>query len=385
MVINKLIYLDYAATTPVHEKVLQAMLPYFQRDFGNPSSIHAWGQEAEGAVEKSRLQISRFINANESEIIFTSCGTESDNLALKGASLAKRKMDGANKILISPVEHHAVSHTAQQLRDIFGFELEFISVDKNGMLDVDDLIKKIDSKTAIVSIIYGNNEIGTINPIKQIGQCCRERNVIFHTDAVQAAAHLPIDVVDENIDLLSIGAHKFYGPKGVGALYCRKNIPLIPLVTGGKQERGIRAGTHNVPYIVGMAEATQIMNREREKNAAKNIELRDLLIDGVMSNIKETKLTGHPTQRLSNHASFVFQGVDGNLLLILLDRAGYACSSGSACKTGNPESSEVLQAIGLSKDWSFGSLRVTLGVHTTRDEIESFIHILPSLVKQAKK
>jgi cysteine desulfurase len=385
MVDNKKIYFDYAATTPVHKDVLQAMLPYFQKDFGNPSSIHAWGQEAEGAVEKSRSQIAHYINANESEIIFTSCGTESDNLALKGVALAKRKSDGANKILISPVEHHAVSHTAQQLRDVYGFEMDCVSADKHGMVEVDDLLRKIDTKTAIVSIIYGNNEIGTINPIKQIGQCCRDHNVIFHTDAVQAAAHLAIDVVDENIDLLSIGAHKFYGPKGVGALYCRKNIPMIPLITGGKQERGMRAGTHNVPYIVGMAEATRIIERERINNATKNNELRNLLINGVLSNVKEAKLTGHLTKRLPNHASFVFQGVDGNLLLILLDRAGYACSSGSACKTGNPEPSEVLQAIGFSRDWALGALRVTLGLHSTREQIESFINILPNVVHQAKK
>lgn len=385
MVNNKKVYFDYAATTPVHDDVLRVMMPNFQEDFGNPSSIHAWGQKAEGAVEKSRSQIAHFLHAEESEIIFTSCGTESDNLALKGVAFAKRKSTGANKILISTVEHHAVFHTAQQLRDVFGFELEFISVDKNGLVDIDELARKIDTKTAIVSIIFGNNEIGTINPIKQIGQCCRDHNVVFHTDAVQAAAHLAIDVVDENIDLLSIGAHKFYGPKGVGALYCRKNITVIPVITGGKQERGMRAGTHNVPYIVGMAEATKIISRERINNSGRFIELRDYLIDGVLSNIKKVRLTGHPTNRLPNHASFVFQGVDGNLLLILLDQAGFACSSGSACKTGNPEPSEVLNAIGLSKDWALGSLRVTLGFFTSRDQIEQFIKILPNAVQQATK
>lgn len=385
MVNNKKIYFDYAATTPVHDDVLRAMMPYFQQDFGNPSSIHAWGQEAEGAIEKSRSQIAHFLHVEESEIIFTGCGTESDNLALKGVALARRKTTGAYKILISPVEHHAVFHTAQQLRDVFGFEMDFVSVNKYGLVDVDELAKKIDSKTAIVSIIYGNNEIGTINPIKQIGECCRDHNVVFHTDAVQAAAHLAIDVVDENIDLLSIGAHKFYGPKGVGALYCRKNISMIPVITGGKQERGLRGGTHNVPYIVGMAEAINFISRERSNNSDRYIELRDFLIEGVISNIKKTRLTGHPTNRLPNHASFVFQGVDGNLLLILLDQAGFACSSGSACKTGNPEPSEVLNAIGLSKDWALGSLRVTLGLFTTREQIEQFIKILPNTVLQATK
>ncbi len=385
MVKNSNFYLDYAATTPVHAEVLNAMLPFFQQDFGNPSSIHTWGQKAEGAVEKSRTQIAHFINAKESEIIFTSCGTESDNLALKGAAIARRNLDGAKKILISPVEHHAVSHTAQQLRDLFGFELEYLAVDSNGIVDIEDLRKKIDSKTAIVSVIYGNNEIGTINPIREIGRLCRERNVIFHTDAVQAAAHLAIDVIDENIDLLSIGAHKFYGPKGVGALYRRNNIPLIPLITGGKQEKSLRAGTHNVPYIVGMAEATRIVNQERDFNTKRNLELRNLLIDGVLSSIKSAKLTGHRTQRLPNHASFVFRKVDGNLLLVLLDRAGYACSSGSACKTGNPEPSEVLQAIGLSSDWALGSLRVTLGLDTNRNQIESFINTLPAVIQQSRK
>jgi cysteine desulfurase len=378
------IYLDYAATTPVDQRVLEAMLPYFNQKFGNPSSIHRWGQQAEGALEEARHLVANTLNCSMEEIVFTSCGSESDNLALRGVAFAARRDRNANHLLISPVEHHAVSRTAQQLAEVFGFEVEYLPVDQYGMVSPEDVAARIRPDTAIVSVIYANNEIGTINPIAEIGQICRERGVPFHTDAVQAAAYLNIDVQALNVDLLSIGAHKFYGPKGVGALYIRKGTPILPIQTGGGQEFGLRAGTHNLPYIVGLAIALRLAQIESEQRIAHIKPLRDQIIGQVLDEIPASQLTGHPTQRLPNHASFVFEGVDGNALLTLLDVAGYACSSGSACKTGNPEPSEVLIALGLPHTWALGSLRVTLGVQTSMEEIQSFLKVLPEIVQRVR-
>jgi cysteine desulfurase len=378
-------YLDYAATTPVDERVVNAMLPYFNQFFGNPSSIHTFGQQAEAAVEEARETIASILNCQSKEVIFTSCGSESDNLALRGAAFAARQRRGANHILISPVEHHAVSHTAQQLANVHGFVLEYLPVDRFGMVSADAVASLIRPETALVSVMYANNEIGTINPISEIGAICQRSGVLFHSDAVQAAAHLPVDVRSLNVDLLAIGAHKFYGPKGVGALYIREGTPILPSQTGGGQEFGLRAGTHNVPYIVGMAKAFSLAQTEREGNGSRLVPIRDHLIGSVLEEIPESLLTGHPTSRLPNHASFVFKGVDGNELLMLLDLQGFACSSGSACKTGDPEPSEVLTALGLDRVWALGSLRVTLGHNTTVEEIEAFLHVLPSLVQQNRQ
>lgn len=378
-------YLDYAATTPLDDRVLQKMLPYFQQDFGNPSSIHHPGQTAENAVEDSRVKIARVLNAEPGEIVFTSCGTESDNLALRGVAFAERGRRQARHILTTPVEHHAVLHTVEQLHELFGFEVEFLPVDQYGMVDPEDVEKKIRKDTAVVSVIYANNEIGTLNPVSEIGAICRGRSVPFHTDAVQAVAHLDVDVKRDNLDLLALGAHKFYGPKGVGALYVRKGTPILPTQTGGKQEFGLRAGTQNVPYIVGMAEALAITKQELEKNCTRMKEMRDRIIGQVLEEIPESQLTGHPTQRLPTHASFVFRGVGGNELLMLLDMRGFACSSGSACKVGNPTPSEVLTSIGLSPEWALGSLRVTLGRQTTPAEVDDFLTTLKDLVQKARK
>jgi cysteine desulfurase len=374
------IYLDYAATTPLDPRVLQAMLPYFSGDFGNPSSIHAYGQQAEAAVETARETCAQILNCQSEEVIFTSCGSESDNLALRGAALAARQLRKANHIIVSSVEHHAITHTAEQLHRIFGFDVEFLPVDKFGCVDPQDVADRIRPDTAIVSIIYANNEIGTINPISEIGAICRSANVPFHSDAVQASAYLSLDVQHLQVDLLSIGAHKFYGPKGVGALYIRKGTPIFPTQTGGGQEFGMRAGTHNVPYIVGMAEALHLVQLDREKHSESLIQMRDRLIGQVLEEIPQTQLTGHPSQRLPNHASFVFHQVDGNLLLMNLDLAGFACSSGSACKTGNPEPSDVLTATGLSRSWALGSLRVTLGFNTSPTHINSLCKALPPII-----
>ncbi|MCL4562667.1 MAG: cysteine desulfurase [Chloroflexi bacterium] len=378
------IYLDYAATTPVDERVVEAMLPYFSRDFGNPSSVHGFGQQAEAALENARERIASVLQTSASEIVFTSCGTESDNLALRGAVLSQRTQRGANHLLITPVEHHAVGHTAEQLARYYGFELEYLPIDQYGCVDPQDVKARIRPDTALVSVIYANNEIGTINPVDEIGVVCREHGVLFHTDAVQAAAHLPINLEAAQIDLLAIGAHKFYGPKGVGALFIRKGSNLVPSQTGGAQEYGMRAGTQNIPYIVGMAEALRLARLERSERSGKLIPMRDRLIGQVLEEIPGVRLTGHPERRLPNHASFVFEGVDGNTLSMMLDGAGFACSSGSACKTGNPEPSGVLLALGLSPAWALGSLRVTLGKGTTPQEVDQFLSVLPGVVERVR-
>jgi cysteine desulfurase len=381
---NLHIYLDYAATTPVDERVVHAMLPYFSDVFGNPSSIHLYGQQAETALENARQTVANYLHARADEIVFTACGTESDNLALRGVAFSQRKWKNANHILISPVEHHAVSQTARQLADEFGFEVEFLPVDDFGRVDPNDVAALLRPETALVSVIYANNEIGTINPIAQIGAICRQQGVPFHSDAVQAAAHLPMDIQADHIDLLSIGAHKFYGPKGIGALFVRGGTSILPVETGGKQESGLRAGTQNIPYIVGLAEALRLTQVERAARAEHLISLRDHLIERVLALIPRARLTGHPSERLPNHASFVFDKVDGNMLLMILDEAGFACSSGSACKVGAPEPSEILAAIGLPRNWSLGSLRITLGRQTTADNIARLIDALPSLVEKAR-
>ncbi len=379
------IYLDYAATTPVDPRVLQAMLPYFTETFGNPSSVHTFGQQAEAAVEDARQKIAAWLNCQPAEVIFTSCGSESDNLALRGAAFAARQQRGARHILISPVEHHAVSHTAEQLKTLHGFELEYLPVDENGQVHPAALAQRLRPDTAVVSIIYANNEIGTLNPIAELGALCRERGIPFHTDAVQGAAWLPVDVQALQADMLSIGAHKFYGPKGIGALYVRLGTPLVPVQTGGGQESGRRAGTHNVPLIVGMAEAMHLAQTERTQRTAAVLPLRDRLIGQILESIPQVHLTGHPGQRLPNHASFAMRGVDGNALLIALDVAGFACSSGSACKTGSPEPSEVLLATGLPPAWALGSLRLTLGNDSTPQQVEAILAALPEMVQRNRQ
>jgi len=379
-----MIYLDYAATTPVDSRVFDAMRPYFDVSFGNPSSVHRYGQIAEAAVDSAREKTASVLGCRVDEVVFTSCGSESDNLALRGAALAVREKTGANWILASRVEHHAVSKTAEQLEKYHGFQVEWLDVDRSGMVTAETVEKAICGGTALVSVMYANNEIGTINPIREIAELCRKNNVLFHTDAVQAAAFLPVNVDSLGVDLMSLGGHKFYGPKGVGALYVRKGIPLVPHLTGGGQENNLRAGTQNVPYIVGFAEALSLANDEREARTKQVKPLRDRIIGAVLEAIPDSCLTGHMDARLPNHASFAFKDVDGNLLLTLLDSAGFACSSGSACKTGNPEPSEVMKAIGLTRDWGLGSLRVTLGMSTTPADVDSFLSILPSLVERAR-
>ncbi len=378
------IYLDYAATTPVDERVTAAMQPYFTQVFGNPSSLHRFGQQAESALEKSRRELAGFLGAKPSEIIFTSCGSESDNLAVRGAAFSARQKSSANHLLISPIEHPAVLNTSVQLADLHGFDLSFLPVDKYGMVSPAGVKENLKEDTFLVSVMQANNEIGTINPIAEIGDICRERGILLHTDAVQSGAHFPLDVNSIKVDLLSLGAHKFYGPKGVGALYIRSGTELSPILTGGSQEFGLRAATQNIPLIVGMAAAFELVQTEHNERTNHILPLRDHLIKQVLK-IPSSQLTGHPEERQVNHASFVFEGVDGNLLISILDGAGFACSSGSACKTGDPEPSLVLTHLGYSPSWALGSLRVTLGKDTTAEDIDSFLKILPGCIHQVRE
>jgi cysteine desulfurase len=378
------VYFDYAATTPVDPRVLEAMLPYFSENFGNPSSVHRIGQRAEAALETARETIAECLNCRPDEIIFTSCGSESDNLALRGAAFAQRQKNGANWILCSKSEHPAVTKTALQLEKLHGFQVEWLEVDETGMVTPAALEKAICDKTALVSVMAANNEFGTLNPIPKLAAICRAHKIPFHSDAVQAAAYLDVDVQRLGVDLLSLGAHKFYGPKGVGALYVRKGTGLTPHLTGGGQEFGLRAGTQNIPLIVGLAESLRLAVAERDARTAHLLPLRDKIIGSVLESVAESRLTGHLESRLPNHASFVFKDADGNLLLQLLDAAGFACSSGSACKTGNPEPSEAVTSLGFSRDWALGSLRVTLGASTTPADVENFLQALPNLVQKAR-
>ena len=378
------VYLDYAATTPVSNAVYSAMEPYFIFEFGNPSSIHQFGQTAEDAVEMSRELIARHLNANLREIVFTSSGTESNNLALRGTAIAEMHKRGAAHILISPVEHHAVSRTAIQLAELYGFNVEYLDVDRYGIVSPDSVKRKIRSDTAVVSVIYANNEIGSINPIAEIGAVCHEHGVPFHTDTMQAGAFLSLDTKNLGVDLLTIGGHKLYGPKGIGALFISHRVDIVPILTGGSQERGLRAGTHNVPLIVGLAHAINHAQLNRETFSREMVSLRDFLIEQTLLEIPGCILTGHPQNRLPNHASFAFEGIDGNELIMMLDIEGFACSSGSACKTGLPEPSEVLLAMGIDKAYARGSLRVTLGHGNTAEDIEIFATKLQTVISRIR-
>lgn len=378
------VYLDHAATTPVDARVLEAMLPFFNTSFGNPASVHRYGQRAEAAVEEARERVAACLRCRPEEIVFTSGGSESDNLALRGAAQAKFEQSGRVLILTSRAEHPAVSKTAVQMCTREGFRLEWLQVDKYGMVNPQAVEEAIGDQPAIVSVMYANNEIGTINPVHEIAEVCHRHHILFHTDAIQAATCLPVETDALGADLVSFTGHKLYGPKGVGALYVRRGTQLLPQVTGGGQELGLRAGTTNVPAIVGFAKALQLAVEEREARLAHLKLLQGRLIHIVLEKIPDAQLTGHPEARLPGHASFAFKDVDGNLLLQMLDSAGFACSSGSACKTGSPEPSEVMAAIGLPRAWGLGSLRVTLGSGTTETHIEAFLSLLPELVEQVR-
>lgn len=377
------IYLDHSASTPVDPRVVEAMLPYFNEVYGNSSASHSFGRKAEKAIEDARETIARQFNCNPSEVIFTSGGSESDNLAIRGAAWSRRG-DGEH-LITTPVEHPAVSRTVNQLAEMQGFSQTVLPVDREALVDVEDFAAAMQPGTTVASIIYANNEVGTINPIPQLAAMAHERGVLFHTDAVQAAGQLTLDVKTLGVDMMSISGHKFYGPKGVGALYVREGIELASNQTGGSHEDGRRAGTHNTPFIVGMATALQIACDERETHIAHYRAMRDLLIEGVLSRVPDAHLTGHPEQRLHSHASFIFSGVDSARLLMHLDTKGIAASSGSACKTGSAEPSEVLLAMGFNEHEAIGSLRLSVGQQTTEDEVAYAINAVVDSVTKLRK
>jgi cysteine desulfurase len=380
---KRTIYMDHAATTPVDPRVVEAMLPYFNTHFGNPSSIYALGREAAEAVDQARQTIADVLHAQPRDIIFTSGGSEADNLAVRGSAFAQRKK-GKNHIITSPIEHHAVGHTIEQLVKEFGFESTVLSVDRYGVVDPAELERAITDKTALVTIMYANNEVGTIQPIQELAAVAKARGVLFHTDAVQAAGSLDLDVDKLGIDMLALSAHKFYGPKGVGLLYVRRYTPLLATQTGGGHERNRRAGTENVPYLVGMATALRLAYEEREQNNAHARELRDRLVEGILQSIPDTELTGHLVQRLPNNASFVFHGIEGESILLNLDLLGVAASSGSACTSASLEPSHVLRSMQIPVEICHGSLRLTLGRDNTAEDVDYVVAKLPAIVAKLR-
>ena len=371
------IYLDNAATTRVSDAALDAMLPYFRQQYGNPSSLYAFGQEAKEALERARATVAGVLNCEPREIIFTSGGSEADNQAIRSAAAIGARA-GKRHIISTAFEHHAVLHTLSKLEKE-GFEVTLLDVHSDGLVRVEELAAAIRPDTCLVTVMYANNEIGTIQPIADIGRVCRERGVLFHTDAVQAAGHLPIDVQAQNIDLLSLSAHKFHGPKGVGALYARRGIALTNLIEGGAQERGRRAGTENTAGIAGMAAALDEAARNMERDSAKMTALRDRLIAGL-SQIPHSALNGDAERRLPGNVSFCFEGIEGESLLLLLDDKGVCASSGSACTSGSLDPSHVLLAIGRPHEVAHGSLRLTLSGETSEEDIDYTIKAVTEVV-----
>ena len=375
------IYLDNAATTAVSPAVVEAMLPCFTQVYGNASSVHSHGREAKRAIENARRQVARALNAAvPQEIYFTAGGSESDNWAIKGAALAR----GSGHIITTAIEHHAVLHTCEWLEK-HGFSVTYLPVDESGRVTADQVEAALRADTLLVSVMAANNEVGTLEPIGEIGALCRGRGVLFHTDAVQAVGAIPLDVQAMNIDLLSLSGHKLHGPKGVGALYIRRGVKIDNLIHGGAQERGFRAGTENVPGIVGLGKAVEIAHAGLADNAARMTALRDELIARLMERIPGTRLNGHPTERLPGNINLSFDGVEGEALLLRLDLAGVACSSGSACTSGTLDPSHVLLALGLTEAAAHGSLRLTLGTDTTAEEIAAVADILPPIVEDLRR
>jgi cysteine desulfurase len=375
------IYLDHAATTPTHPEVVKAMLPYFTDAFGNPSSIYSYGQEAKGAVEEARAKVAKLIGARSEEIIFTSGGTEADNFALKGAAYANKHK--GNHIITTAVEHHAVLEVCKFL-ERRGLRITCLPVDKYGLVDPDDVKKAITAKTILISIMHANNEVGTIEPIEEIGEIAREAGVYFHTDAVQMVGHMPVNVDKLKVDLLSISGHKFYGPKGMGALYARKGIKLISLLHGGEQEKGRRAGTENVPAVVGLGKAAELAGEEMDKEVEQLTYLRDKLIKGLEKKIDHIRLNGHPKKRLPNNVNVSVDFVEGESMILNLDLEGICASSGSACTSSSLEPSHVLLALGVLPEQAHCSLRFSLGRENTEADVKRVLEVLPGIVAKLR-
>ena len=378
----KRIYLDHAATTPVDPVVVETMIPFFTENFGNPSSVYAEGRGVKKSIEAARLQIANAINADPREIYFTGSGTEADNWAIKG--IAMKNQAKGKHIITSTIEHHAVLHSCEYLEKL-GFEVTYLPVDEYGLISLEDLKMAIRKDTILVSIMFANNEIGTIEPIKEIGEIVKEKGIIFHTDAVQAMGNIPVDVKDLNVDLLSISGHKIYGPKGIGALFIRKGVPIDNLIHGGAQERKKRAGTENTAEIVAFGKAAEMATEHLEENAAHLKKLRNLLIKGVMDNIPQVRLNGHPEKRLPGNVNFCFDYIEGESILLSLDIIGVAGSSGSACTSGSLDPSHVLLAIGLPAGVAHGSLRLSIGKQTTVADINYVVDNLIQIIERLRK
>ena len=374
-------YFDNAATTPVREEVLQAILPYFREYYGNASSVYGIAKESKKALEKARAQVAAAIGAKPEEVYFTAGGSESDNLALRGIAEAYQKK--GNHIITTKIEHHAILHTAEYLEK-HGVEVTYLNVDEFGRISLEELEKAIRPETILISIMFANNEIGTIQPIAEIGAIAKKHGILFHTDAVQALGHVPIDVEKMNIDLLSMSGHKLGAPKGIGAIYIRKGVAVTPLIFGGAQESKRRAGTENIPGIVGMGMAAELAVKEMEEMTEKLTEMRDKLIRGILEQIPHSRLNGHPTERLPGNCNISFEFIEGESLLLLLDALGIAASSGSACTSGSLDPSHVLMAIGLPHEVAHGSLRLTMDRDNTEEEIDFILEKLPAIVQRLR-
>ena len=383
-----IVYMDHAGTTPLAPEVLRAMTPYFTELFGNPSSIHAVGQEARYALDEARDRVARVLNCRSREVVFTGGGTESDNAAIVGVATAL--VETGNHLITTSVEHHAVLHTCQHLESQ-GFEVTYLPVDSDGMVQPDAVYRAITEKTTLISVMYANNEIGVINPIADIAAAAKQRaaelsrTILFHTDAVQAAGYLDLDVRKLGVDLLSLSGHKFHGPKGTGVLFIRRGAPFLPYILGGGQERERRSGTENIPGIVGLSYALETANAQREENSRHCAALRDRIIEQVLERVPGSRLNGHPTERLPNNANFSFSGVEGEPILLGLDMAGIAASSGSACSSGSLEPSHVLLALGQSAEVARGSLRLTLGKDNTEEQVDYLLDVLVDLVERLRQ
>ncbi|RIH99607.1 cysteine desulfurase NifS [candidate division NPL-UPA2 bacterium Unc8] len=375
------IYLDYAATTPTHPEVVKAMLPYFTDVFGNPSSIYSYGQEAKGAIEEARSKVADLIGAQSEELVFTSGGTEADNFAIKGVAYTNEHK--GNHIITTPIEHHAGMETCKSL-ERRGVRVTYLPVDEHGLVDPDNVRRAITDKTILISVMHANNEMGTIEPIAEIGKIAREARIYFHTDAVQTVGHIPVDVNELGVDLLSMSAHKLYGPKGVGALYVRGGTKLLPFMHGGEQERRRRASTENVPGIVGFGRAIELAKQEMDEEAERLTYLRDQLIKGLLERIDHIRLNGHLTKRLLNNVNVSVDFVEGESMLLNLDLEGICASTGSACSSSSLEPSYVLLALGLSPELAHGSLRFTLGRENTSKDIDYVLEVLPKIVAKLR-
>ena len=378
----KTTYMDYSATTYVKPEVLDAMMPFFTEKFGNPSSFYGISRETKMAVDNARAQVAKAINCDPNEVYFTGGGSEADNWAIKGIATAHMKK--GNHIITTKIEHHAVLHTCEFLEK-FGFEVTYLDVNEEGFIDLKQLESAITDKTILVSIMFANNEIGTIQPIKEIGAICREKKVLFHTDAVQAIGSVPVDVKEMNIDLLSLAGHKLYGPKGIGALYIRKGVRIDNLIHGGGQERGRRAGTENIPGVVGLGKAIELATENIEENRARLTVLRDKLIDGILERIPYARLNGpRGDKRLPGNSNISFEFIEGESILLSLDFEGICASSGSACTSGSLDPSHVLLAIGLPHEKAHGSLRTTLGAASTEEDVEKLLNELPPIIERLR-